>query len=940
MFASMMQKAVRKLLSRFIHDVDNSESSNDNGFNFCNIMIKEEVINEHIKFIQLKTNLSRIDSISVEFGWKTTIIWRGIHVKLEKCANETCISTERVDDTIGSSLLMNADSSNNDDFLSSFIVSPIEMIQKKFESVTSSIVHQLYDIKVELDCIGIMNVVRCEISEQHGIECSGITLTIMNNVDVKISRICVDKERAIIESIDININVIQDFVDFIQQQQQQQQQESHTRIELSIRSVKISVSGVCVLRLDDIVISKCLKNFIVGFGELFYFGIECEFHNIQIKLIQQQQEQQQEQQEQEQEQSVSPFDHERIFLFHAHTKPNPVANSDQITSFIECTKKKATYICNILIEKLYIDVHEFSLPINVKTTTATTDALIFAAELLIKDFKFVFDSQQLDIHANQCLCFFDSSTQHWTAKIQHMNIKNIGEVKKVRLAGDSYRSISSDIACVNVESINNLISLLNTGPKNPDQNIEFMFRIKMASLSEHKLIASSIEIFTLTTTHDIIITLGGVCFEQIIASSLQIQISEENVRITAISISGAITPEILSSLVNKIIKNNDPKIESEKVHNCNYCDRIIHNYMDSDISQQQQYISNEANGSNRKLKIKCSLLQMRLKLILVGCNVDSFVELHTNRLKFYIYSNGDVMIKVDNITCYDKMQTSVWNKAAIFRKLTIWKENISDFKVITGIPSIVCSFDQTMLDHIIAFAIKTQSMLLTHHHDTNSSAADPFVIDSLYISPFKARIDYKPNDSSSYFNFVALRGAVVKIGQFDCYDSTVQQMIVKLTLHTINEIRNVPRLISAIKPLRTPAYILRNITELVLVPMNAVCSSDINQITAQARRIGCATIVSIMEIGSSLNLRRVDNNSVHANQPSGIKDGFYQAATHLKQDLGTVFAFISGDLRNVDLFELPLMMLRPVTSPISDIMNGTCNQIDRERYQRLKDKYR
>jgi len=32
-------------------------------------------------------------------------------------------------------------------------------------------------------------------------------------------------------------------------------------------------------------------------------------------------------------------------------------------------------------------------------------------------------------------------------------------------------------------------------------------------------------------------------------------------------------------------------------------------------------------------------------------------------------------------------------------------------------------------------------------------------------------------------------------------------------------------------------------------------------------------------------------------------------------------------------------VLRPFTAPLAEILNGLCNQMDQQRYQRLKDKY-
>lgn len=165
----------------------------------------------------------------------------------------------------------------------------------------------------------------------------------------------------------------------------------------------------------------------------------------------------------------------------------------------------------------------------------------------------------------------------------------------------------------------------------------------------------------------------------------------------------------------------------------------------------------------------------------------------------------------------------------------------------------------------------------------------------------------------------------------------------------MSHFRNISRLIGGIKPLRAPTHIFRNMTELVLVCLPGTLTAFTEQasetVAAQARSVAKATIVSVLELGPTLNVRRVGSDatqhtSIHAMQPSGIKDGFVQAGQNFTRDMGTVFAFISGDVKNIDLFDLPLMIMRPFTAPLADILNGMCNQIDGGRLQRYADKYR
>jgi hypothetical protein len=180
---------------------------------------------------------------------------------------------------------------------------------------------------------------------------------------------------------------------------------------------------------------------------------------------------------------------------------------------------------------------------------------------------------------------------------------------------------------------------------------------------------------------------------------------------------------------------------------------------------------------------------------------------------------------------------------------------------------------------------------------------------------------------------------------FDSFDVTPERLGVELALHILNHFRNLPRIIGGIKPLRAPANTFRNIAELVLVPLDDGEPRNLDGIIAQAKHAAVATVISILELGPALSVRRVGAEpshptSVHSMQPSGFKGGLIQARQNFTTDMGTVFAFISGDLRNVDLYDLPLMVLRPLTAPLADIVNGMCNQLDPTRYKRTLDKYR
>ena len=222
------------------------------------------------------------------------------------------------------------------------------------------------------------------------------------------------------------------------------------------------------------------------------------------------------------------------------------------------------------------------------------------------------------------------------------------------------------------------------------------------------------------------------------------------------------------------------------------------------------------------------------------------------------------------------------------------------------------------------------------------------------MSPFKARVDYKPSSTSlSFLKFLPLRGAVINFNLFDSFDTNPERLAVEFALHTINHAKNLSRIIGGIKPLRAPLSVFRNVTELVLVPFEGISAEvgggveddyEILQgVINQAQTIVGKIAISILELGPTLNVRRIGTDiptSIHSNQPTGLKGGIIQAKQTFTTDMGTVIAFISGDMRNLDLFDLPLLLIRPLTAPLTDIVNGICNQIDSTRYNRMKNKYR
>jgi len=197
---------------------------------------------------------------------------------------------------------------------------------------------------------------------------------------------------------------------------------------------------------------------------------------------------------------------------------------------------------------------------------------------------------------------------------------------------------------------------------------------------------------------------------------------------------------------------------------------------------------------------------------------------------------------------------------------------------------------------------------------------------------------------------------VLKVDEFKAFDlHSPDEFGIKFALFALGKNKtNIARMITGFKPLRTPTKLFKNAAELILVPLSPLVSGETTKMTemiTQARQAATQTVVSVMELGPAMNVQPVRRpathqemrlsgpRSLHSNQPSSVKEGFSRAGQVFKQDMNTIIAFVTGDERNIDIFDLPVMVLRPFTAPVSEILNGMCNQIDHQRYERLKDKY-
>jgi hypothetical protein len=137
-------------------------------------------------------------------------------------------------------------------------------------------------------------------------------------------------------------------------------------------------------------------------------------------------------------------------------------------------------------------------------------------------------------------------------------------------------------------------------------------------------------------------------------------------------------------------------------------------------------------------------------------------------------------------------------------------------------------------------------------------------------------------------------------------------------MHVISDKKNLARLAGGVQLIKAPAEIMKNLTELILVPISSNATNT--DIISRVQGVSAKTVVSVLNVGASGS--RI--------QPSGIKEGMIQAGQVFQRDMNTVIAFVGGE-EQVDVASLPMMIIRPITSPIAKILSGVCNQLDPKR---------
>jgi hypothetical protein len=696
----------------------------------------------------------------------------------------------------------------------------------------------------------------------------------------------------------------------------------------------------------------------------------------------------------------SPFDNEPLCVFRAQPKPKPLASVRQ-TAVYRAQERDA---CEVVI-RLMCDSVSVTNPLNfaqslkniahecrVSSSSDDTGGTPQKKKSVVFELqtrsgvveKLMEGVPSLSVADMSCFVSTRDESYQWSGSIRSVTLDEVGHVDGLRIAGEDANRISVDISCLTDLLINSdTLRIFQTLAPPMEEDVEDVLDLSVrakrarAAVFGWQLQGRDVEVFSVG--EDLAITAGKMKTtdddEGLRATVLQVLIGlmDGTIRVSAASLQGAVDPDFITRITRQFLLPGDddanPPLEEkekeEEEEKCNFTGERREDYVEHALLEEEPQLPP---------RFKMTVCQARIRMLLnrdIAFNPPGHVEIHADQFKVRIERSGRCIVSVDQAECLDRLAVSVWNKAAIVRGLRAVIDPDGEYSFRLGNAArrreeITISLDQNLLDWFGVFGENlAEKMHLAGIPPGDASGASTggeeeekkAKIRSVHISPFRARVDYKPRPGAEHIpgvlNYLPVRAALLRVSAFDVFRSNSWEDVgCGLAVHAMRSTGNLARVLNGVKPLRTPVDVFRNVGELVLVGTAGVANTVVNgqpldALAAQARRVARHTAVSVLELGPGLmNVRQpalsgaaLPPPSVHSNQPQGIKSGMVRAAGTFRREMNTAVAFITGDARNVDLFDLPLLMLRPMTAPVSDMLNGVCNQLDSQRLQRMNDKY-
>lgn len=948
MFAirGLLATTIKPFLGKFVKRGMQTDTSN--GLKVTNIELKEDALESVLSKVfpqrGIKIQHASVGSVNVEVSWSAaTIKWEGVLIGAEILKEGPSSDAETA--ALGNSLIINQSLTMSESGGESLFNSALIGAQKRIEGAVSLISHTFDCITVHLKVNEhivlelIFNEV--EFNEANGLSIKSVVISKLQTkahdiVIVKGDVITMDRSLSSISAEDaiVNIDMIQDILKALFETSDSSTQP--LTLKAAIKRTATVLYGEKILYAVNAE-ATVSENFIKFSSSEFKFVNEINDSIIAAKNVQgtfsfgltpQ-----------ENTEKTSAFDEGKLFMYRSHIRPVPIAHQERLNSFFECNREAVKQKLIIECTELFATEALFKKAIP-NATAAPSQRQTMLIEIKVNGIADLSFRESIKVNGLSVFLMLKDQPEWYVAADSIVAAECIS-VKNIKVAGTSLEHISADVGYLNV--VHPLLAGDIIQKLLPEQiegdSMSLFVRVQRARIAPSKWYDNSditigmCDIFTIGDLGAFAITAGTIHSTCIRMNAVQVEINNKIYKFHASLVHTLLSPADLTKIVGNvtdILKTSDSKTKTSEVKEFRLEQHlIIKNYINQ-IRENTPPVVND-NVTIVKVSVTKTCIQ------LCQDKPDNYAELNIDCLKIRVEPNSK-KITFDNLQCLDKTARSSFNKAIVIRGATITLTDKEDYVCVFGQPSIrgkgrledvSLAIDQTFLDYLVTFT-------KTIKFPTTTGDA-PNVVRSIRISEVKMRVNYRPSSGQGetevgLLKWMPIKEAVIKMQAFDGFGLTIDELSVALGIHFMQDKKNIARLFGGIKPIRAPLEIFKNVTELILIPMHPVSpgySNDVMGRLAQMRHISAKTIVSVLELVPSSE-----------QQPSGIKQGILQAGQTFQRDMNTIVAFVSGDNANTDLLDVPMMIIRPFTSPISSLITGVCNQLDPVRLERLQNKYR
>ena len=987
MFAvrGLLASTIKPLLGRFVKRGMQTDTSN--GLSVTNIELKEDALEEFLLKLlpagnSIKIHHASVGSINVELSWTSALVkWQGILIGAE-FVNEPVLATSpdaRLGGSlIGQSMLASASALMESGSGDSLFNSALMGAQKRIENATSLIAHELDSITIH---VKLSELITLEIlayggkfSEANGLqldsllisklEAQGPDLVIVKTDGIQLASnlssvsvgdlfVKCDEVMSIIERTFRRGESTAQKTDLkLQIQATQKATIQYREMLFNATNTSASVSeGSVAFRCDLFTVAPVSSVAPVApvssvssvapvssapvappfVGEVsatsvkgsFLFGLAPTGNETP---------------------SCSAFDEGKLFMFRSHIRPVPLATPERLDEFFSFCRGAAHQRLTIECADLKASIGSLpkAFPSAPLAPSAPSDSSIRVIELKVGAAHLQNETHSVTTNGISAFLSLGQKTD-WFVSASTIATPGCASVKNVRIAGQALERISADIAHVNLigpEKTVTLVKQLVSGPAG--EPINLFIRMHRARVAPNRWYMNSevtvgmCDIFTIGEAFAV--TAGTIESASLRINAIQAEIGT-NIKLHAALVQMLVSPDDISNTVRTARESisSELAVTADVKPFCLNDHLIINDYVKR---LRRRNDSTQPMGPTNlgETSFKLSITKVRLQLSNPAHSA-GYAELCLDGLKVRVHPTRK-RLSFDLLQCFDRTTQSTFNRAVVVRGAVLTLIDKEDYVIAFGgdssrkkMEDVSLAIDQSFIEFLIAYfnQIKWGTTL------TNEEAV---VIRSIRVSAIKARVNYRPCSSSAaeatseagFARYIPIKEAVIKVGPFDGFGLTADELLVAFGMHVMKDKKNLARIVGGVKPIRASIEIFKNVTELILIPTHPVTpgySNDVKGMLAQMQHVSARTIVSILELVPS-----------SSQQPSGIKQGIIQAGQVFQRDMKTVVAFVSGENATTDLLDVPLMIIRPLTSPVSTLINGVCNQLDPVRLERIRSKYR